>query len=145
MIPRTLIVYYGILQSLHLLALIRAGILLGLGQTAPFPILPPADDWGAQAMPFLIGLGTTDFVGIIMGIIFALQLLIKGIYNRILGILSLTIFITGAIVFGFGTFPSGAWGLHPLAYWVMVGLFAPTTMLYSRLLQQAFRQSKQSQ
>ena len=140
-----MIVYYGILQSLHLLALIRAGILLGMGQAAPFPILPPADGWDAQSMPFLIGLGTTDAVGIIMGIVFALQLLIKGIYNRILGILSLTIFITGAIVFGFGTFPSGAWGLHPVAYWVMVVLFTPTVFLYFRLLNEAFKQSKQNQ
>lgn len=96
-------------------------------------------------MPFLIGLGTTDFVGIIMGIVFALQLSLKGNYNRILGILSLTIFITGAIVFGIGTYPSGAWGLHPFAYWVMVVLFAPSTFLYFRLLRQAFQQAKQNQ
>jgi len=96
-------------------------------------------------MPFLIGLGTTDAVGIIMGIVFALQLLIKGFYNRILGILSLTIFITGAIVFGIGTFPSGVWGLHPIAYWVMVVLFTPTVFLYLRLLPEAFRQSTQNQ
>lgn len=91
-------------------------------------------------MPFLIGLGTTDAVGIIMGIVFALQMVIKGNFNRILGILSLTIFITGAIVFGIGTYPSGAWGLHPFAYWVMVALFTPSLFLYFRLLRQEFRQ-----
>lgn len=96
-------------------------------------------------MPFLIGLATTDAVGIIMGIVFALQLMRKGIYNRILGVLSLTIFITGAIVFGIGTFPSGAWGLHPIAYWVMVVLFTPSVFLYFRLLHEAFQPSKQNQ
>jgi len=96
-------------------------------------------------MPFLIGLGTTDFVGIIMGMVFAVQLWFKGVYNRLLGILSLTIFITGAIVFGLGTYPSGAWGLHPVAYWVMVVLFAPAILLYIRLLRTEFRETKTNQ
>jgi hypothetical protein len=131
---RILMLYYGILQSLHLLTLARAGLLILRGVAYPFPILPPPGGWETQSMAFLFGLAGTDVVGILLGIIFAGQLLIKGKLNRTLGILSLTIFITGAVVFGAGTFPSGAWAAHPVAYGVMVVLFAPALLLFQRLL-----------
>jgi len=133
-ISKILIGYYGVLQSLHLLILIRAGILILTGQNFPFPILPPPDGWEAQTLPFMFGLAGTDIIGIIIGIIFAYLALVKGKFIRRLGILSLTIFITGAVVFGAGTYPSGAWGAHPFAYWIMVILFLPTAYLYLVLL-----------
>jgi hypothetical protein len=128
------VVYYGILQSLHLLTLARAGLLILRGVAFPFPILPPPQGWNQQSMAFLFGLAGTDVIGILLGIIFAGQLLLKGKLNRTLGVLSLTIFITGAVVFGAGTFPSGAWAAHPMAYGVMVVLFAPVLLIYSFLL-----------
>ena len=129
-----LIGYYGILQSLHLVALIRAGAILLLEGGSPFPILPPPGGWADQTLPFLLGLGATDAVGIILGMIFAYRAVIQDNFNRRLGVISLTIFITGAIVFAAGTFPSGAWGTHPVAYGTMAILFAPTVVLYIWLL-----------
>lgn len=127
--------YYGLLQSLHLIALIRAGILLLSGaNSSPFPILPPPGGWGEQTLPFMFGLGGTDVVGILLGVGFAYLALFKGKFIRRLGILSLTIFITGAIVFGAGTYPSGAWAAHPVAYWTMVALFSPSVILFILLL-----------
>ncbi len=131
---RFLIPYYGLLQTLHLLTLARAGLLILLGTPAPFPILPPPGGWTDQAMAFLYGLAFTDVAGILMGIIFAAQWTFKKNFNPTLGVLSLTIFITGAIVFGIGTFPSSAWATYPVAYGIMVVLFAPSPWLLISLL-----------
>jgi hypothetical protein len=134
-----LIAYYGLLQSLHLLALIRAGVLLLSGQDAPFPILPPPGGWQPQAFAFLIGLGTTDIVGILLGLLFAFKALFRNKPSRTAGILSLSVFFTGALVFAAGTFPAGAWSAHPVAYWAMVVLFLPTVYLFITLLLQKER------
>lgn len=124
-----LIIYYGILQSLHLIILIRAGILLLGYKDVPFPILPPPTGWQAQSLPFMYGLAGMDTLGIILGIVFAGKWFFRGKLDRILGLLSLTIFTTGAVVFAAGTFPAGAWLAHPLAYWLMGVLFTPTLLL----------------
>ncbi len=132
--PIILIAYYGLLQTLHLLVLIRAGIILLQGGEAPFPILPPPGGWGDQSMYFMFGLAGMDIVGIIFGIIFSYQALIKDMFIFVLGILSLTIFLSGAIVFAAGTFPTGAWASNPISYWIMVVLFMPSLFLYTKLL-----------
>ena len=132
--PKALIAYYGILQSAHLVVLIRAGILMLSGNTAPFPILPPTIGWGAQSMAFMFGLAGMDVIGIVLGIIFSFKTLFKLTFHPLMGIISLTIFISGAIIFGAGTFPSGAWSAHPVAYWIMVALFSPSLILYYQLL-----------
>lgn len=134
---RILVIYYGILQSLHLLTLARAGLFILRGEGYPFPILPPPEGWTQQSMAFLFGLAGMDVIGIFLGIIFVRQVVFRGKTNKVLGILSLTIFITGAVVFAAGTFPSGAWGAHPMAYGVMVVLFAPAPFLLLRLLNDA--------
>jgi hypothetical protein len=131
---RTLIAYYGILQSLHLVVLVRAGTILLIQGRFPFPILPPPSGWDPQVIPFMLGLGTTDLAGILLGLFFVYRALITGACYRRHGVISLTIFITGAIVFAFGTLPSGAWGAHPIAYGSMAVLFAPTILLFIQLL-----------
>ncbi len=133
--PKALIAYYGLLQSLHILVLIRAGLILLQGGEAPFPILPPPEGWADQSMGFMFGLAGMDILGIILGIYYSFQTLFKKEHKPLLGILSLTIFISGAVVFAAGTYPSGAWTAHPLSYWSMVILFAPVPYLYVKLLQ----------
>ena len=132
--PKVLIAYYGLLQSLHLLVLLRAGIIFLQGGEAPFPILPPPYGWQDQSMPFMFGLAGMDLIGIVLGIIFSYQTIFKKKFTPLLGIISLIIFISGAVVFGAGTFPSGAWAAYPIAYWVMVVLFAPSPILLFKLL-----------
>jgi hypothetical protein len=131
---RTLIAYYGILQSLHLVVLVRAGVILLLQGRFPFPILPPPGGWDPQIIPFMLGLGTTDLAGILLGLCFVYRSLIKGSFYRRQGVISLTIFITGAVVFAIGTLPSGAWAAHPIPYGSMAVLFLPTAILYAWLL-----------
>jgi hypothetical protein len=133
-IARTLIAYYGILQGLHLGVLVRAGVILLLQGRFPFPILPPPGGWDPQIIPFMLGLGMTDLAGILLGLFFVYRALIKGAFYRRLGVISLTIFITGAVVFAAGTFPSGAWAAHPIAYGLMAVLFLPAVILYIWLL-----------
>jgi hypothetical protein len=133
-IPQSLLIYYGLLQTLHLLTLAYAGVLIAFGNPAPFPILPPPGGWTNQAMAFLFGLAGTDLIGIFLGIIFPYRAVVKKRFNRRMGTLSLTIFTTGALIFGAGTIPSGAWGAHPVAYWAMVILFLPCVVLYYLLL-----------
>jgi len=131
---KKLALYYGLLQSLHMLTLARAGLLILQGAAYPFPILPPPGGWAEQSMAFLFGLAGMDIIGILLGILFAGQVLFERKLNRLLGFLSLTIFIIGAVVFAAGTFPSGAWAAHPVAYGSMVILFAPALLLYLFLL-----------
>ena len=138
--PKILIAYYGLLQSLHLLVLLRAGIILLQGGDAPFPILPPPDGWQEQSTAFMFGLAGMDILGIILGIFFSYQTIFKNHFKPMVGILSLTIFISGAVVFGAGTFPSGAWTVNPLSYWIMVALFLPSPLLLFNLLK--FSQQK---
>ena len=130
----TLSAYYGILQCLHLLVLVRAGILLFFYQTVPFPILPPPDGWHAQTFPFLYGLAGIDAIGIILGILFAFKTVFKTSIQPVLGLTSLTIFISGALVFAAGTLPSSAWAAHPISYTAMAIFFLPIPLLYVKLL-----------
>lgn len=134
-----LITYYALLQSAHFVVLIRAGVLMLKGHQNPFPILPPLQGWHVQVMPFMFGLAAMDILGIILGLVFAYQALFKGKKRTILGIVSLTIFITGAVVFAAGTLPSGAWTAHPIAYGIMAILFIPTAFLLVHLLTTQFR------
>jgi hypothetical protein len=114
--------------------LIRAGVILLLTKSFPFPILPPHGGWEGQAINFMLGLGGTDLIGILLGMSFAYLALFKQRFNRRLGVISLTIFFTGAVVFAVGTFPSGAWAAHPIAYGAMAVLFLPFVFLYTWLL-----------
>jgi hypothetical protein len=131
---QVVIVYYGVLQSLHLLVLLRAGILLLTTSTIPFPILPPSTGWQEQTWPFFLGLAGMDAIGILLGIIFAVRSQFKGVIDQKCGLISLTIFISGAIVFAAGTIPSGAWSQQPIAYGGMALLFIPCLFLYVKLI-----------
>lgn len=133
-ILKKLILYYGGLQSLHLLVLVRAGMLLLSGQNSPFPALPPSIGWQDQAWPFMLALAGMDVFAILLALIFAYQALQKNKTIYLVGVLSLTIFISGAIIFAFGTFFAGAWQSHPIEYGIMVILFLPTPVLYGILL-----------
>ena len=130
---KILIAYYGFLQGLHLLTLARAGYYMFFLDIVPFPILPPPTGWMPQTMPFMLGLAGMDIVGIVLAFILVFQKLMQNKLRPVIGLISLTIFISGAIVFAVGTLPSGAWAAHPLSYVSMVLLFTPTLPLYVKL------------
>ena len=52
--------YYGILQSFHVLFLVRAGFILVKTGAIPFPAPPPELGWSTQVIPFLLAIGALD-------------------------------------------------------------------------------------
>jgi hypothetical protein len=122
--------YYGVLQSLHLLSLARAGWIVLNGGEMPFPAPPPPGGWPASSLPFLLGMGISDVVAIVLGLIFVYQLFIKSEFKGILGVISLTIALVGGVGYLVGTLPSGAWQTHLLAYLVVLLVFSPIIPLY---------------
>ncbi len=131
---RILAGYYGVLQSLHLLSLARAGWIVLRGGEIPFPAPPPPGGWPASSVPFLMGMGITDVFAIVLGLIFVYQLLIKREYKGILGVISLTIALVGGVVYLFGTLPSGAWQSQFLAYLLVLVVFSPIIPFYILVL-----------
>lgn len=126
--------YYGVLQSLHLLSLARAGWIMVRGGEIPFPAPPPPGGWPASSVPFLLGMGITDVFAIVLGLVFVYRLLLKNEFNGILGVISLTIALVGGVVYLIGTLPSGAWQVHLLAYLVVIALFSPIIPFYFLVL-----------
>jgi len=63
--------YYGILQTLHLIFLGRAGIILQQSGRVPFPASPPPGGWSSAVLPFFIGMASADFLAAVLGIYFA--------------------------------------------------------------------------
>lgn len=131
---RALTIYFGLLQSVHLLALLRAGIIFNRTRKLPFPVPPPAEGWDSQTIPFLIAMGLVDGAAIIMALIFSYSAILGGRMLPQLGIISLTVAGASAAIFAIGTYANRAWSAHPRAYGIMVVLFAPLLPLFILLL-----------
>ncbi|MFO8035190.1 MAG: hypothetical protein R6U57_00970 [Anaerolineales bacterium] len=131
---RTLTIYYGLLQSAHLLTLLRAGIIFNRTRKLPFPVPPPAKGWDSQTIPFLIAMGLVDGTAFIMALIFSYSAVLGGWMMPQLGIISLTVAGASAALFAIGIFANRAWSAHPRAYGIMVVLFAPLLPLFILLL-----------
>jgi hypothetical protein len=131
-----LIGYYGVLQSLHLLSLARAGWLVIQTESMPFPAPPPPGGWPATSLPFLLGMGIVDVLAILLGLVFVYRLFYKNQLAGKLGLISLTIALVSGVTYLIGTLPSGAWEANLLAYLVVVLVFSPIIPLYYLLLKE---------
>lgn len=129
--------YYGVLQSLHLISLARAGWLLLQTGELPFPAPPPPGGWPQTSLPFLLGMGIADLFAIFLGLLFAYQLLFRRIVQAKLGLISLTAAISSGIVYLVGSLPSGAWEAHLWAYLAVLLLFSPVLPLYFLVIKRA--------
>lgn len=136
---RLLTGYYGILQSLHLLLLARAGWFLLQGREIPFPAPPPPGGWSESALPYLLGMGIVDVFAIVLGLVFVYNLFARNLIHFTIGLISLTVASTSGIVYLVGTIPSGAWGANPLAYIAVLLLFSPVLPLYYCLIKKTSR------
>jgi multisubunit Na+/H+ antiporter MnhG subunit len=125
--------YYGLLQTLHLLSLARAGLIVLQGGTIPFPAPPPPGGWPLTSLPFLLGMGTVDVVAIILGLIFVYQLFARGRIRKTLGVISLTIALVSGVQYLIGTLPSGAWQENLVGYIVVLVVFSPVIPLFIAL------------
>ena len=124
-----LITWFGFIQGLHFLALLRAMIIYSKTALLPFPALPPVNGWSAQAEYFLIGNGIIDALNIILSLTFAYGYFKSKAWAWKAGLISLTILLYSAAIFAYATINADAWSAHPFAYWSMAILYAPIFIL----------------
>jgi len=128
--------YYGLLQTMHIVFLSRAGLLLLQTGSVPFPASPPPGGWNDAVLPFLMGMAAADVVAASLGIYFSFTLLLKNKLKPLVGIISLTIALSSAVVYLVGTLPTGAWIHNPISYLIVLLAFSPIIPLYFILLRE---------
>lgn len=126
--------YYAILQASHLVFLVRAGLILQQTGRVPFPASPPSGGWHPSVIPFLMGMASADALAAILGVYFSYSFLVKGLLKPLTGIISLSIALSSAVVYLFGTLPAGAWGQNPVSYLIVLLAFSPILPFYYLLV-----------
>jgi hypothetical protein len=137
--------YYGVLQSLHLLSLARAGWLVLRGGDIPFPAPPPPGGWPSTSLPFLLGMGMVDVFAITLGLVFVYKLFYKNEIAGLLGVVSLTIALSSGVVYLVGTIPSGAWQANWVGYLAILLLFGPVVPFFILFVRYLGAQQEQQQ
>jgi hypothetical protein len=141
---RTLIAYYGALQTIHLSVLGWAGIRLWQTGVIGFPAPPPEGGWAPQTVPFLLALAGADVLLIVLSLVFVYGYFRNRDWNKEVGLLALGGFHVSALVFGWGTIQAGAWSAHPGSYIAMLVLFIPVTVLLGSVLKEVFTRANTS-
>ncbi|MGC9363252.1 MAG: hypothetical protein ACP5FZ_01645, partial [Fidelibacterota bacterium] len=126
---KALVVWFGIVQSLHLVVLARALIIFSRTAKLPFPALPPPQGWSPQAEHFLTGNGIIDAFNIFLSLIFIYGYFKSKSWALKTGLIALTILLYSALIFSYVTINAGAWSAHPYAYGSMVVLYLPIFIL----------------
>ena len=126
--------YYAILQLCHLTLLTRAAYMFLSSSQIPFPAQPPLGGWTIEIIPFLLGLGAVDALAAGLALYGGWSLVARGEFLVKLWVISLNTALVSAIVFCFGTIPSGAWGTNPLGYGILVIVVAPLFVFYVSLM-----------
>jgi hypothetical protein len=117
--------YYCLLQITHLILLTRAAVIMVGGGSVPFPAAPPPGGWSEEVLPFMIGMGAVDALAAGLAVYAGLTLIRKNIFLNITWLVSLSLALSSAVVFLFGTLPSGAWQADPVGYGILVIFFSP--------------------
>jgi hypothetical protein len=117
--------YYSLLQVTHLILLTRAGLIMMGGGPVPFPAAPPPGGWSDSVLPFMVGMGAIDALAAGLAVYAGLILIRKKQFLNTLWLVSLSLALSSAVVFLFGTVPSGAWQADPVGYGVLIIFFSP--------------------
>ncbi len=128
-LAKVLVAYYGFIQTLHLIAIGRASIVLQTSGEMTFPAPPPAGGWSPQAENFFIGVGAIDALNAILALIFVYGFFKGARWRTWLGTLTLTISAYSALLFAFATIPTDGWTYRTVEYLVIVVAFAPVLIL----------------
>jgi hypothetical protein len=129
-----LVVYYGLLEAVHLAVLAWAGLRLLRAGTLGFPAAPPPSGWAAQVMPFLIATAVLDALNVLLAWAFVYGYWARARWTWWVGGITLTATLYSAIVFCVGTVAGGAWQHRPAGYLAMAAAALPVialTLLYS--------------
>ncbi len=136
---RYLAYYYALLQLSHLIFLTRAGSIYYSSGQMVFPAQPPAGGWSVETIPYLLGMGAVDALAAGLALYAGWVLRFRNIFLMKIWVISLTVALTSAVIFCFGTIPSGAWWINPIGYGLLGLFFAPLFLYYVSLLRFLFR------
>ena len=128
-LARILVIYYGFIQSLHLIAIGRATVVLETSGELTFPAPPPAGGWSEQASHFFVGVGAIDALNAVIALVFVYGFFRRARWRGWLGTLSLTVVAYSALLFALATIPTGAWAHRPVEYAIIVIAFVPVLAL----------------
>ena len=131
---KSLVYYLGVLQFLHLLSLLRAGLNYLSDHTIGFPALPPDAGWTQQANWFLLAMGYTDALIIVLSFIFIYGVINDKPWFPTIGLISPSVTMATAFIFIIGTLATGTWFVHPIGYGIIGLLFCPLLFLFLRLI-----------
>jgi len=131
---RVIVAYIGGLQAMHLLLILWAGGRYALKGEIGFPAVPPATGWSTEIIPWLIGNGLLDLFFAAAGVLFCVRFFRKRKGWLRWGLVSSSGALYSAAIFGIGTIPSGAWGAHPVPYFLLAVAFAPILPCLALLL-----------
>jgi len=125
-----LVFYYGIIQTVHFGALIYSSILLQKNGELSLLAQPPQGGWSVQATHFLMATGIVDAVNVLLTFIFLYAFFLNKKMWFWLGSFVTTVSLLSALIYGYGTFHSGAWAQHPNEYILLLILFIPIFLLF---------------
>ena len=128
-LAKILVGYYGFIQTLHLIAIGRATVLLGQTGALSFPAPPPPGGWDEHARYFFVGVGAIDALNVLIALVFVYGFFTCAPWRGWVGTLTLTVSLYSAILFAFATIPSGAWTYRPVEYLVIVLAYLPVVVL----------------
>lgn len=130
---KILVYWHGSIQVLHFGALIHATFIYWTQHIIVFPAPPPPQGWSEQSMLFLLALGITDSLLIILSLIFVFGFQTQKNWYPSIGFCASGGSIITALVFALGTIPAGAWQAHPFSYALITLLFLPFVLLFGQL------------
>ncbi len=141
---RLLTIYYGLLQSVHLVVLGYGMTVYLQHQVIGFPAPPPSIPWQRQAINFSLGNGMLDAVVAVAGLFYVFGFLQGKNWGRVLGLVCVTASLSSGVFFVIGTALSGAWVADPLHYSGLVLIFSPLVPLFFLLFRDLLHHSSQA-
>jgi hypothetical protein len=126
---RRLLNYYSLLQFSHIFFLSRAGLIFLTQGRIPFPAQPPAAGWEAETIPFLFGMGAVDALAAGLALYAGWKMAKDSVFYHNIWFISVCIAATSAVIYCFGTLPSGAWQANPIGYGIVAFVFSPLLIL----------------
>jgi len=122
--------YYTVLQLFHITFLSRAGFIYLTKGRIPFPAQPPQNGWAVETIPFLFGMGAVDALAAGLAFYAGWKMFKNSVFLPNIWAISITIAMTSAVIYCFGTLPSGAWQTNPIGYGIVVLAFSPLLVLF---------------
>jgi len=127
---KTLVVWYGLYQLIHIGVNLRGLFQLARGGI-DFPALPPPGGWTPQAVHFFTGMASLDLLNAVLTLVFVIGYFRGARWRWWLGTLTLTVSMYAALLFDYATLASGAWTQGNLSGYLFINVtFLPVVGLF---------------